>query len=207
MSFLKEQFVLLRHFWGAYLPKFLRFSCLFFLVSAALGFFLGLTEPDTTAAVLESFSQLAEESGVLDKATGGIALFPLLENNWMAMLTTMVMGFIPFLLLPAVSLLSNGVLVGVLAGVYCTTEELGLGLFLAGILPHGIFEIPALLLSGACGVALCLNTSRFFLGRSPRPVLPLIEDLLRVLLLLVAPLTVAAAAVECYITPLILSLL
>lgn len=207
MSFLKEQLALLCRFRVAQLPKFLRFSWVFFLVSAGLGFFLCVTDPETTHQILTAFYELAEESGVLDEATGGIALFPLLENNWIAMLSTMVMGFLPFLLLPALTLLSNGVLIGVLAGVYCTTEGLGLGLFLVGILPHGIFELPALLLSGACGVALCVNTSRILLKRSPQPLVPLIEDVLRVLLLLIAPLTVAAALVECYVTPLLLSLL
>lgn len=206
MSFLREQLPLLRRFWAGQMPRLLRFVGLLFVVSAALGFLLCVTDPETTEEILAAFHAMVEESGALDEATGSIALFPLLNNNWTAMLYTMVTGFVPFLPLPALTLLSNGVLIGVLAGVYCTTEGLGLGLFLAGILPHGIFEIPALLFSGACGVALCLNTTRFLLGRSARPLAPMLEDLLRVLLLVVAPLTVAAALVECYVTPLLLSL-
>lgn len=206
MSFLKEQLLLLARFRERELPKFLRFARLFFLLSAALGVFLWVADPETAGKLLAAFYETAEESGVLDQFTGGIGLFALLNNNWTAMLCTVVMGFLPFLLLPALTLLSNGVLIGVLAGVYCTTEGLGPSLFLAGILPHGVFEIPALLLSGACGIALCRTSSRLILGRSDRPLVPLIEDLLRVLLLLVAPLTVAAALVECYVTPLILSL-
>ena len=37
-----------------------------------------------------------------------------------------------------------------------------------------------------------------------RPLLEMLEDLLRVMVLAVAPLTVAAAFVECYITPVIM---
>lgn len=206
MSSLKEQLALLGHFRRVELPKFLRFSWLFFFLSMVLGFGLWVAMPETAGNILSAFYTSAVESGAVDQTTGDIALFGLLSSNWTAMLCTMVMGFIPFLLLPALTLLSNGVLMGVLAGVYCTTEGLGLAMFLAGVLPHGIFEFPALLLSGACGLALCRTSSRSFLGRPDRPLVPLIEDLLRVLLLMVAPLTVAAALVECYVTPLILSL-
>lgn len=206
MSSLKEQLALLVRFRETELPKFLRFSWLFFFLSMVLGFGLWVAMPEAAGKLLSAFYESAVESGAVDQTTDSIALFPLLSSNWTAMLCTVVMGFIPFLLLPALTLLSNGVLMGVLAGVYCTTEGLGLGLFLAGILPHGIFEIPALLFSGACGLALCRTSSRSLLGRPDRLLVPLIEDLLRVLLLMVAPLTVIAALVECYVTPLILSL-
>ena len=41
-------------------------------------------------------------------------------------------------------------------------------------------------------------------GRTP--LLAALEDLLRVLVMVVAPLTVAAAFTECYVTPVIMSL-
>ena len=77
----------------------------------------------------------------------------------------------------------------------------------AGILPHGIFELPALVLSIACGVYLCRNMCRLVTS-SPRrvPMVALLGDLLRVLVVLVAPMTVAAAFIECYVTPVIMGL-
>lgn len=206
MSFLKEHGSLLKDFLKNSLPKTLRFSILFFIASISLGFVLYVTDPESTNAILDEFSKMVQEAGVIDEATGTISVFALLQNNWMAMVTAMLLGFIPFLLLPALSLFSNGVLLGVLAGMYCNTDGLSLGMFLAGILPHGIFEIPALLLSSACGIYLCLNASRVILNRSPAPMVQLIGDLLRVLLFIVAPLTVAAAFIECYVTPLFLAM-
>ena len=206
MSFLKEHGSLLKDFLKDDLPRTLRFSCLFFIASISLGFFLYVTDPETSNAVLDEFSKVVMEAGVFDEVTGEISVFALLQNNWMAMVTTILFGFIPFLLMPALSLFSNGTLLGILAGVYCSTEGLSLRMFLAGILPHGVFEIPALLLSSACGIYLCLNASRVILNRSPAPMVQLIGDLLRVLLFIVAPLTVAAAFIECYVTPLFLAM-
>lgn len=206
MSFLKEQFPLLKDFLSDSLPKTLRFSILFFLASVSLGFFLYMTAPETSNAILDEFNKVVMEAGVFNEATGEISAFALLKNNWIAMLATMLYGFLPFLFLSAASLFSNGVLLGVLAGVYCNTEGLNLGMYLAGILPHGVFEIPALLLSSACGIYLCFNSCKVILNKQPIPMVTLISDLLRVLLFVVAPLTVAAAVIECYVTPAVMAM-
>ena len=206
MSFLNEHLPPLKVFLSENLQRTRKFSRLFFIASVALGVVLYLTDPATTNSILEEFSEIVQEAGVIDETTGKLSVFVLLQNNWMAMLSTVIFGFLPFLLLPALSLFSNGVLLGVLAGMYLTTGELGISLFLAGILPHGIFEIPAMLLSSACGIYLCLNASLFLCKRPCINLVKLITDLLRVLLLVIAPLTIAAAFIECYVTPLIMAL-
>ena len=79
--------------------------------------------------------------------------------------------------------------------------------YLAGILPHGVFELTALVFSIACGVHLCRNMCHLVTSHPDRTPLPaVLEDLLRVLVMVVAPLTVAAAFVECYVTPVIMGL-
>jgi len=62
-------------------------------------------------------------------------------------------------------------------------------------------------LSIACGACLCRNMCRLAVS-SPRriPMVELLGDLLRVLVMVVAPLTVAAAFTECYVTPVIMSM-
>ena len=83
----------------------------------------------------------------------------------------------------------------------------GAGLYLAALLPHGIFELAALVLAAACGVYLCRNIGRL-VTNSPKkiPAVELLTDLLRVLVMVIAPLTAAAAFIESYITPVIASL-
>ena len=145
------------------------------------------------------------ESGVIDE-NGGMSVFALLMNNWRAMLVSAAYGVVPFLFLPIFSLLMNGALLGLLAAVFASGGN-SIAAYLAGILPHGIFEIPALIFSIACGVYLCRNMCRLVVSSPERiPTLELLEDLLRVVVLLVAPLTAAAAFVECYVTPVVMGL-
>ena len=135
-----------------------------------------------------------------------MSVFGLLMNNWRAMLLSAAYGFIPFLFLPVFSLLVNGALLGVIASYYMT-HGMSMLLFLAGILPHGVLELPALVLSIACGAYLCRNMCRLAVSSPQRiPMVELLGDLLRVLVLLVAPMVVAAAFIECYITPVIMGL-
>lgn len=174
------------------------------VIAAVLGFVLSVLQPDTALTVMNDFMDQIAQSGVIDEA-GQVSVFALLMNNWRAMLFTVLYGLPPFLYLPLISLLTNGLLLGVMAGIY-QANGLSLLALLAGLVPHGVFELTALVLSVACGVRLCRNVCLTVVN-SPRkiPFAALAEDLLRVLVLLIAPLTVIAAFVECYITPAVMS--
>lgn len=205
MSGLREQYRLLRDFWTQGFGRMVGICTVGMGIFLILGIGVGLVSPDVIETVLNFFLAGIEESGVIGE-DGSISVFALLFNNWWAMLLSAVYGLIPFLFLPILSLATNSVLLGLFAALYLNSE-LGLLAYLAGILPHGVFELPALVLSIACGLYLCLNINRRILA-SPRkmPMVELFSGLLRVLLLLVAPLVVVAAFVECYITPLVLAL-
>ena len=205
MKWLIEQLTLLREFLRSDFRRIFLLCALGMVCACALGVGFSLARPDAAMEVIGLFIAQAEQSGVVDEH-GGMSVFALLMNNWRAMLLSAAYGFIPFIFLPVFSLLSNGALLGVMAAVY-VSNEMSLVLLLAGILPHGIFELPALVLSIACGVYLCGNMCRLVTS-SPRraPMVELLGDLLRVLVLLVAPMTVAAAFIECYVTPVIMGL-
>ena len=205
MSWLREQAALLGKFLCGDFRRTLGWCALGMALGVLLGVVLGLSFPERAYQVLNAFMEQAEESGVVD-TEGELSVFALLMNNWRAMLLSAVYGFIPFLFLPVISLLTNGALLGIMASFYLT-RRMSMLLFLAGILPHGVFELPALVLSIACGAYLCVNMCRLVTS-SPRriPMVELLGDLLRVLVLLVAPMTVAAAFIECYVTPVVMGL-
>ena len=205
MSWLQEQIALLGEFFRGGFRRKVVLCALGMLVAVLLGAGVRMLFPEESAQVINAFMEMVEESGAVNEQ-GEMSVFALLMNNWRAMLVSAAYGFIPFLFLPLLSLLYNGLLLGVLA-VLLQSGGVSILAYLMGILPHGIFELPALVLSVACGVALCRNMCRMVVS-SPRrvPLLGLLEDLLRVLVLLVAPLTVAAAFVECYITPYVMNL-
>ena len=205
MSWLRDQRSLLGEFLRSDFRRYVFWCAVGLTAAFALGLGGAALRPELAETAIDAFTQQVARAGVLDEE-GGMSVFGLLMNNWRAMLLSAAYGIIPFLFLPLISLLSNGVLLGVLGGLLHASGQSML-FYAAGILPHGIFELTALVLSIACGVTLCRNMCRLALSDPKRRrLLPLLEDLLRVLVLLVAPLTVAAAFVECYVTPVIMNL-
>ena len=205
MNWLKEQAILLRDFLKGDFRRTLGGCVLGMLLAVVLGVGIGLLFPQRAYDAVSAFMDQIADSGVIDEA-GEMSVFALLLNNWRAMLVSAAYGFVPFLFLPLLSLMVNGALMGLLAALM-VSDGASLLAFLAGIVPHGIFEIPALLLSIACGVYLCRNMCRVVVSSPDRiPLLELLEDLLRVIVLVIAPLTAAAAFVECYVTPLVMGI-
>lgn len=205
MNALKEQLSLLGQFLRTDFRKVFIGCLLAMALAIILGFVVGSLSPETVNTVLEQFMAMVEDAGIMD-SDGNISPFGLLTNNWSAMLLAVVYGFVPFLFLPAISIVSNGLLIGLLAAWY-HGNGISMGLYLAGILPHGIFELPALVIAAACGVCLCRNMSRIATSSPWRvPMVELLSNLLRVLLFLVMPMTVVAAFLEAYVTPIVMAL-
>lgn len=204
MRWLKEQITDLGTFFSG--PDYRRslFICVLALtLGVGMGCIVVGIAPDTVEQFMATFMEQAQAAGVV--GTGGeLYVFALLANNWTAMLTAILYGLLPFLFLPALAVGANGAMIGML-GAWYAAAGIPLSAFFAGILPHGIFELTALVLAAACGVTLCQNMGRMIIG-SPRraPLVELLSSLLRVLLLLVMPLTACAAFVECYITPIVM---
>ena len=119
MSALKEQLRLLGQFLQSDFRRTLWGCALILTAAVALGAVLGLLSPEAVDMVLAQFMAMVEESGVIDSA-GNLSPFGLLTNNWTAMLVAVLYGFIPFLYLPALTLASNGLLVG--AETWCGDE-------------------------------------------------------------------------------------
>jgi stage II sporulation protein M len=77
--------------------------------------------------------------------------FLILRNNLLAAFLAFVFGLF-FGILPLFYLLSNGILIGYVASH--STKDHTLVYFLKGVIPHGIFEIPAFILACAFGIRL-----------------------------------------------------
>ena len=67
-------------------------------------------------------------------------------------------------------------------------------------------ELPALVLSLAAGLCLCQNINHYIRKNEKGVMKPLMLNLLRVICLLVLPLLVVAAVMECYVTPQVMQL-
>jgi uncharacterized membrane protein SpoIIM required for sporulation/ABC-type transport system involved in multi-copper enzyme maturation permease subunit len=126
-------------------------------------------------------------------------------NNLRATLLILIGGMISFSVLGMIAYLVNVGLVGVVLGVFKLIGFSPLLLFAAGLLPHGIFEIPALMLSSAVMLRIGAMLVTPQIGKSMGQVIfELLADWLKVFLGVVVPLLAVAALIETYVTPLIL---
>ena len=203
-EFLQQQQRSLRRFRQAELRRFVPVSTLFFVGALIGGAVYCLLFPDRGEEIIQQIMNMTASADVVDEE-GRLFFLGILRNNWRAMLVIACSGLVPFLFLPALSLGYNGVIIGVLLAYY---HQRGLPVMaaIAGILPHGVFELPALILAGAAGVCLCRGATRTMVrwDEGFHPLLRKLENVLRLLLLELFPLLLIAALVETYITPLVM---
>ncbi|NLY54467.1 MAG: stage II sporulation protein M [Firmicutes bacterium] len=115
------------------------------------------------AAVEEQLKQLGQDIFAGTLASG---IWTLFLHNLRAVAVMAALG----LLLgayPVFTLLVNGAVIGVTGVLF--TQQASLAGFLAGIIPHGIFEIPALLLGASLGLRLGLAP---LFNRNKSPFIP-----------------------------------
>ena len=198
---MKKQFRAIGDFWRAEYGRYVGMTAAAFLVLLVLAYIAGRLFPDIPVSVISAFNEDIAGSGIVQE-DGSFNVVALFTNNLRAMVLGVLYGFIPFLYLPALALGVNAAILGMLASLID-----GQWLLLAaGILPHGIFELPALFLSLAAGLCLCKNINVYIRKNEKGVMKPLLLNILRVVVLLVLPLLVIAAVMETYVTPALMQL-
>jgi uncharacterized membrane protein SpoIIM required for sporulation len=147
----------------------------------------------------------ARQSAGLAQLHQHLSAGPILANNLRATVLVMVGGLVSFGVLGIIAYLLNVALVGGVLGVFQLIGYSPALMFAGGLLPHGVFEIPALMLAGAVvlrtGATLVMPQPGKSMGQV---LLELLADCTKVMLGAVIPLLVVAAVVEAYVTPSIL---
>lgn len=198
---MKKQLRALGDFWREEYGRWVGMAAVAFLVLVVLSYIAGRLFPEIPATILTYFNEVVADSGIV-RDDGSFSALALFGNNLRAMVLSTLYGFIPFLYLPALSMGVNAILLGMVAA-----SVNGQWLLLAaGILPHGIFELPALCLSLAAGLCLCQNINRYIRKNEKGIMKPLLLNILRVTGLVVIPLLVVAAIMESYVTPAVMQL-
>lgn len=198
---MKKQLRALGDFWREEYGRWVGMTAVAFLVLVVLSYIAGRLFPEIPATILTYFNEIVADSGIV-RDDGSFSALALFGNNLRAMVLSTLYGFIPFLYLPALSMGVNAILLGMVA-----SSVNGQWLLLAaGILPHGIFELPALCLSLAAGLCLCQNINRYIRKNEKGIMKPLLLNILRVTGLVVIPLLVVAAIMESYVTPAVMQL-
>ena len=198
---MKKQLRALGDFWREEYGRWVGMTAVAFLVLVVLSYIAGRLFPEISATILTYFNEVVADSGIV-RDDGSFSALALFGNNLRAMVLSTLYGFIPLLYLPALSMGVNAILLGMVAA-----SVNGQWLLLAaGILPHGIFELPALCLSLAAGLCLCQNINRYIRKNEKDIMKPLLLNILRVTGLVVIPLLVVAAIMESYVTPAVMQL-
>ena len=166
-------------------------------------FFGSLATPastsDTLSRDIAAFKEFARILASFPPAITALIIF--IKNT-----SILVMSFLlsPILcLVPILALTLNGWVIASISQIII--QEKSLGFLLAGLLPHGIFEIPALILGEAAALAFGATVILALFKKDRRnQLLPSLKQNLRYLTIAVT-LFLPAAIVETFVTPLLLT--
>lgn len=199
----REEYGYLLEFWREEFHRDVTLCAVAFVLATLAGYAAGMLVPDFRDWVTQLMQQVLSNAGV--DASGSLSFVALLTNNIFATWNICLMGLLPFVFLPAFALGVNAALLGVMAALY-QLQGLSMGLYVASLLPHAIFELLALVLALAIALRLCQETTRICRKRALRPFGHVAADCLRVYALAVLPLLLVSAVVETYVTPQVVGL-
>ena len=175
------------------LTPYIIIAFILFIVGAVTGYYFSNLHPSRAQDLISLLEEMY--SSILKESKLSQILFILLKNgfvSFLAIVLGILFGFFPF-----VALINNGQILGMLANI--VFRNYGVFYFFAGILPHGIIEIPCFLVSSAIG----LKIGRTVIKKVLRKEVSIIRELncgLRFFLVLLVFLFIAAV-IETLITP------
>jgi len=147
--------------------------------------------------VLDQFRQLGFFS------TSGV--FTILWHNLRAVIIAMLLGCFTLGVAGALILMLPMIIIGFFTGLVSLAGISPITVLSASLMPHGIFEIPALILAGAAilqvGASLVTPYRKETIGES---LVSSIADWAKITLALVIPLFLGAAILEVFVSPLLM---
>lgn len=169
----------------------------------SVGLVFGIMPPaDITDLSSESIAALEQLSAILASLPSVLVALFIFAKNASALLLSFALSPL-FCLVPILTLTLNGLLLGLVASI--AIQEESVGFVLSALLPHGIFELPALIIGEAAALSFgAMATLALFRKGARERLLPNLKQNLRYLMLAFG-LLVPAAIIETYVTPLLLT--
>jgi len=176
-------------------------SLILFTMGIVLGcvFLSPVTDTASAKAALNELEKFIKGSLNLPKTLLGLALF-LWGKNLLASALAIVGGFLTFGIIPVLTLIFNGIIVG-----YAIKPVLylhGTNYLLASLIPHGIIELPAFFLSASVGIYMGLEQALKLIRKRPKTYSA--KTVAKFFIYIILPLLLVAAFIEAFITPLIM---
>lgn len=167
-----------------------------FIISVIAGLVASLKD----LGLSENYLDMLKESfgWIKDLHPVGIMLVIFL-NNALKSLLAIVLGA-GFGFIPVIFVSGNGILLGLVASQ--VSREQGVLFVLAAILPHGIMEIPMVLISSGLGLRLGYLMYSSIRGKETDMRYELMQSL-RIYMRIVVPLLFVSAVIETFVTPMV----
>ena len=169
----------------------------------AVGLILGLATTINTAELqAEEIAELAEMADVIASLPDWAVFIVIFVKNITAILISVVFSPV-FCLVPVLALALNGWIVGLVSAIVLQQEFVGY--LLTGLLPHGVFEIPAFIMGEAVALSLGTAVMMALFNKEKRSQLTAnFRQNLRYLIIALS-LLLPAAIIETFVTPRLLS--
>ncbi len=167
-----------------------------FVISVIAGLVASLKD----LGLSENYLDMLKESfgWIKDLHPIGIMLVIFL-NNALKSLLSIVLGA-GLGIIPVIFIGGNGLLLGIVANQ--VSSEKGVLFVLAAILPHGIMEIPMVLISSGLGLRLGYLMYSSIMGKETDMRFELTQSL-RIYMRIIVPLLFVSAVVETFVTPMV----
>lgn len=177
-------------------PYFILFAVLFFS-SCASGYFYAQSNPEIAN---ESFSMLSQQFEVIKELHPVLIFLFIFFNNSIKALIATATGFL-FGLVPIFFITFNGYVIGLVA--YVGGTDIGMYTILMRLIPHGIFEVPGILLACSYGLWSGKQLYRRIIKKEDISIKSTIIKASKKCLRVVFPILFVAAVVEAFVTPLV----
>lgn len=172
---------------------------LLFMATVSVGWVGSAQNPAIGEELLKLFEK--EVAGQIDGNNPADMCVKLFFNNLQACIL-LFLGGATFGILTIFIMSLNGIVIGAIMEMVSKEHT---ALFVAAaIVPHGIFEIPAFIISGALGILLAQSLIAEWYGGGDSAVAA--HAFARLFLAVVLPLVATAAVVEAFITPVVIHL-
>ena len=160
---------------------------LLFCASSIAGFF-------TPSAIRREILELLVSSlAGIESATGGMLFLYILLRNLAVTFLTLLCGLL-FGIAPLIVVALNGFVLGV---AYAQVGgAIGYWKAVGAVVPHGVLEIPALIVAAGYGLWLGAKVLQRIRGRESRSIVPQLKHALKGFIRIVVPLLIAAAGIE-----------
>ncbi len=176
---------------------FIGISVLIFAVTIVMGYYAAQLTSDLATSMLKEFEMLKWITQLPLPLLMVVIFLKNLLSCIMSVLLGLGLGIVPLIVDT-----SNGFLLGVV--LYNVLQKEGILYFLAGVVPHGVIELPTVLMSIGLGFRLAYLLALTLFGEKV-DLSQEIKIAVHFLVRWVTPLLLIAAAIETFITPIVIS--